>query len=614
MLILVIFLSVLQIATAATSESQEGYPVLFLALCCCVTVALSAIYCGLTIGIMGMDETTLEIIASAGPYPDCKYAGNILPLRRLGHRLLVTLLLGNMLTLVLTSQFISSLLHTSSLVKFVTSTVLILVFGEIIPMSICSNGKYALYLGSTSIPILRLSLVILYPVAMPLSALLDCLVPHGAGDVFDREELKRLIALHSEKFASKTGIGGEESQMIIGALELKEACVQDVMTPLEEVLMIDSGTLINSSLEKDLWQWGKSRIPVYTDDRSNIIGLLYVKSLLGILTSENSKYYSVGEFVQEHSIGSIVVVSKQMSLLHVLSMFERNHIQLAFVADTCLASVEHSQSSNEADSPSSGKHGTSSLEDSASQKFEENQFSFHKIIPQSELSESKLHFSIVGIITMEDVIEKLISSQILDEDEFDAEHERSRSSTTGRAGEEATLEGEEFAPRVNFFSFGVSSEPLAVRAPLSLNENWAVAQFLSRTYVFFATWSIPHIVTLLHEVGDIIVYPEMCHSSCEKVLYTSNVPSQTFTLLLGGSASVRYDVSIETEIRSFASLGDEVLGTCLPFLPQFTATISRPSRFIQITLDSIRFIEEKINRMRLYHRELPIEFLPSKQK
>lgn len=600
---------------SAEDESKDGYPTLFLLLCCFVTVGLSAIYCGLTIGIMGMDTTTLEIIASAGPFPDNTYAGNILPLRRLGHQLLVTLLLGNMLTLVLTSQFIAAVLNTSAVVKFVTSTLLILIFGEIIPMSICSNGKYALYLGSTSIPILRLSLIILYPVVKPLGLLLDCLVPHEPGDVFDREELKRLIALHSEKFASKTGIGGEESQMIIGALELKESCVEDVMTPLDNVRMVESSCGISSSLEQDLWQWGKSRVPVYAGDRCNIVGLLYVKSLIGIFSRETRKQITVGEFLQEHSIVPIALVSKQMSLLHALSMFERNHIQLALVSDSCLAedaplSTRENEKKEEEGSSSIGK-GTLCGGDHTGCGLVVNQFSFYRIIPSCEFLQRKHSFSIIGIITLEDVIERLISSQILDEDECDArDNNASRTFGESEIEEEKTFEeNEEFVPRINFFSFGVTFQPSEDVKTLSFDHHWSLAQFLCRTYVFFATWSVPHIIALLHEVGDIIVYPDRCNLPSEKILYTSNVPSQTFTLLLGGSAIVHYDVSIETEIHSFSSLGDEVLSTGLPFIPQFTATISRPARFIQITLDAIRVVEEKINTMRLFHRKTPVQLL-----
>lgn len=615
MLVFAILLLALQInCAAAEEEEKDGYPPLLLALCCCITVALSAIYCGLTIGIMGMDTTTLEIIASAGPFPDNTYAGNILPLRRLGHQLLVMLLVGNMLTLVLTSQFIAALLNTSALIKFVASTLLILIFGEIIPMSICSNGKYALYLGSTSIPILRLSLVILYPVAKPLGMLLDWLVPHDAGDVFDREELKRLIALHSEKFASKTGIGGEESRMIIGALELKDSCVKDVMTPLDEVRMVESSCLISSSLEEVLWEWGKSRIPLYDGDRSNIIGLLYVKSLIGVFSREASKQITVGEFVQDHSIVPIALVSNQMSLLHALSMFERNHIQLAFVTDSSLGEMipafsqeQYNAEEEHKESSSLGK-GTLCGGDHAFGGLVANQFSYYRLYSPSEFIRRTQNSSIVGIITLEDVIEKLISSQIFDEDEWGAQTCAKKNNFDLDTGEETTAEkDEEILRRINFFSFGVPFSPAEEVKSLSFDHHWSLAQFLSRTYVFFATWTVPHIIALLHEVGDIIIYPEVSDSPSANVLYTSNVPSQTFTLLLGGSASVHYDVSIETEIRSFSSLGDEVLNTGAPFIPQFTATISKPSRVIQITLESIRAVEKKINTMRLFHREPPVQ-------
>eukprot|EP00796_Vickermania_ingenoplastis_P012511 gene12511-8567_t len=547
-------------------------------------------YCGLTIGIMGMDATTLEIIAEAGSPPDSVYAGNILPLRKLGHQLLVVLLLGNMLTLVLTSQLVAAILNSSVFINFIASTSLILIFGEIIPMSICSNGKYALFLGSASIPVLRLSLVVLYPVARPLGLLLDCLVPHEAGEVFDRAELKKLISLHSEKFAFQTGMGKEESKMILSALELRECSARDVMTPLDKVKMMESSTVINANLEQTLWEWGKSRIPVYSGSRSTIVGLLYVKSLIGVFNKDCPKDFTIANYLSENA-ADIALINDGMSLLHALALFEKNQIQLLFVTSDTL------------------EDGTPlfppSAEDRAVEDDRALQTESYRLIPKDSMMMEELSsFQITGILTLEDVIEKLISSDILDEDECDSGSDCNEGTETDSLARRVPS----VAPRINFYSFGIPEAP-SEKSSLSSDQHWVLAQFLSRSYVLFATWSIPHIMMLLSEVGDRIIWPEE-NSATLKNLYNAQVKADFFTLVLSGGVLVRYDASIETEIRSFISLGDEILISGQPFVPPYTATVSRPSRLLSISLHDLKKVEDQVNKLRLCHREAPIRLLP----
>uniref|UniRef100_A0A0A9XXG1 Protein MAM3 n=1 Tax=Lygus hesperus TaxID=30085 RepID=A0A0A9XXG1_LYGHE len=105
-------------------------------------------------------------------------------------------------------------------------------------MSICNNQKYALFVGSYTLPILQISLVLLYPVAKPLAMLLDYMVHHKDGMVYDKQELKKLLRLHCEKYADKSGMDVDQMKMILSALELNEVTVNTVMTSIDEVYML----------------------------------------------------------------------------------------------------------------------------------------------------------------------------------------------------------------------------------------------------------------------------------------------------------------------------------------------------------------------------------------
>lgn len=73
------------------------------------------------------------------------YANKIKPIRKNGHLLLVTLLLANMITNE-TLPVISDPILGGGVQSVVVSTVLIVIFAEIIPQSLCT--RHGLYLGA----------------------------------------------------------------------------------------------------------------------------------------------------------------------------------------------------------------------------------------------------------------------------------------------------------------------------------------------------------------------------------------------------------------------------------------------------------------------------------
>lgn len=67
--------------------------------------------------------------------------------------------------------------------------------------------------------------------------------------------------------------------MIQGALELRTKTVEDVMTPLQNCFMINSDAILDFNTMSEIMESGYTRIPVYEDERSNIMDILYVKDL-----------------------------------------------------------------------------------------------------------------------------------------------------------------------------------------------------------------------------------------------------------------------------------------------------------------------------------------------
>ena len=134
-----------------------------------VLILLSALFSGLTLGLMGLDKTGLEIVMEGDDPVSARNAGIIYPLRKNGNLLLCTLLLGNVAVNALLSILLAD--KAGGAVGFISSTFLIVIFGEIIPQAACS--RYALQIGSKTVPLVKVIMFLVYPIAAPLAFALD---------------------------------------------------------------------------------------------------------------------------------------------------------------------------------------------------------------------------------------------------------------------------------------------------------------------------------------------------------------------------------------------------------------------------------------------------------
>lgn len=99
-------------------------------------LALSGSFSGLNLGVLGLDVKDLEMM-SEGPYETAedekqgRLARKVLPLRRRGNLLLCTILLGNVMVNSLLSILMADIAGGG--VALISSTALIVIFGEIVP-------------------------------------------------------------------------------------------------------------------------------------------------------------------------------------------------------------------------------------------------------------------------------------------------------------------------------------------------------------------------------------------------------------------------------------------------------------------------------------------------
>ncbi|KAJ6520542.1 hypothetical protein C8R45DRAFT_955523 [Mycena sanguinolenta] len=245
-----------------------------------VLVLASGVFAGLTLGYMSLDETQLNVLSMSGTPKQREYANKIKPIRKNGHLLLVTLLLANMITNE-TLPIVADPVLGGGVQSVVVSTVLIVIFSEIIPQSLFT--RHGLYLGAKMAGFTKCLIYGLGIVAWPVAKLLEFVLGAHHGIIYRRAELKELIAMHSSH-ATHGGDLRTDTVTIIGAtLDLQEKVVRQAMTPISEVFMLSIDSHLDYDLLKQICLTGHSRVPVFEEVEVNgakvkkIIGILLVK-------------------------------------------------------------------------------------------------------------------------------------------------------------------------------------------------------------------------------------------------------------------------------------------------------------------------------------------------
>ncbi|KAH9851328.1 hypothetical protein C2E23DRAFT_830325 [Lenzites betulinus] len=245
-------------------KREEKHDAKFIVFACLIPalVLLSGLFAGLTLGYMSLDETQLHVLSISGTPKQKKYAEKILPIRKNGHLLLISLLLANMIVNE-ALPVISEPVLGGGIESVVVSTVLIVIFSEIIPQSLCT--RYGLAIGAHMAWFVRVLILVIGIVSWPVAKLMELTLGPHHGIMYRRGELKELIALHS----AAGELGGDlqsDTVAIIGAtLDLQEKVVRQAMTPLEKVFMLNIDSKLDYETMKRIGDTGHSRVPVYEE-------------------------------------------------------------------------------------------------------------------------------------------------------------------------------------------------------------------------------------------------------------------------------------------------------------------------------------------------------------
>ncbi|KAK1439981.1 hypothetical protein QVD17_05806 [Tagetes erecta] len=394
-------------------------------------VLFAGLMSGLTLGLMSLSLVDLEVLAKSGTPKDRIYAEKILPVVRKQHLLLCTLLICNAAAMEALPIFLDALITAWGAILI--SVTLILLFGEIIPQSVCT--RYGLAIGASVAPFVRLLVWVCFPVAYPISKLLDYLLGQEHVALFRRAELKTLVNLHGNEAGKGGELTHDETTIIAGALELSEKTASDAMTPISDTFSIDINAKLDRNLMNLILEKGHSRVPVYYEQPTNIIGLVLVKNLLTIHPEDEIP-------VRRVTIRKIPRVPETLPLYDILNEFQKGHSHMAVVVrqyhkpttkspasdmakevrvDVDGDARENSINGDTRENSSRTKRSfqkwksLSSNGSFKSKKWNKDMYSDILEVQGQPLPKLPEEEEAVGIITMEDVIEELLQEEIFDE-------------------------------------------------------------------------------------------------------------------------------------------------------------------------------------------------------
>jgi CBS domain containing-hemolysin-like protein len=241
---------------------------------------------------------------------------------------LSTILIGNNVVNI-ASTAIATILFTNlfgasgAAISTAVMTVLVLIFGEILPKSYAKENSEALALRFAA-P-LGMLMTVLKPFVWFFVKLKGMMARFtGSGDnspSVTEQELKVII----ETIEGEGVLEEQESDLVQSALEFDEIDAQEVITPRVDMIAVDIDDPIEETI-KTVMESRYTRIPVYQGSTDNIIGILQARDLLESIIRG-------GEIDLRRLLSDPLFVHKTKKISTLLSDFKRNKVHIAVVTD-----------------------------------------------------------------------------------------------------------------------------------------------------------------------------------------------------------------------------------------------------------------------------------------
>lgn len=243
---------------------------------------------------------------------------------------LTTILVGNNLvniaaTTIAAFIFTSTVLDPTlaNVLTTVIMTSIILVFGEIVPKSYSKEHAEKVALKYSGL--LYIMIKVLYPITWLFIKLKKKLLKHPefTTPYMTEDELESIIdVMENEGVIEK-----DDADLIQSAIALNERTVYDIMTPRVDVIAIEINDSIES-IKQTFFEHQFSRIPVYKEDKDNMIGILSERDFFTAYIQSKDKNIKV-----EKLLAKPYFVSKSTKVDDLIREMQKMKRHFAIVSD-----------------------------------------------------------------------------------------------------------------------------------------------------------------------------------------------------------------------------------------------------------------------------------------
>jgi putative hemolysin len=212
------------------------------------------------------------------------------------------------------------------IISFLATAFMVLLFRQILP-NLMAQGSPVRSLVQL-LPVLKAFYKLTRPLAFPVLSSMrlaeksESGVPQQPAEQASEEEIQAYLDVGEED-----GILEEsDSEMIQSVVEFGDTLVKQVMTPRTEIARLPVESTVRQ-LQEAVVREKHSRIPVYKDQVDNIIGIVYVRHVLGYL--EEGKYHTpISQFVLP-----VLFIPETKKVRELLKELQASRANMAIVVD-----------------------------------------------------------------------------------------------------------------------------------------------------------------------------------------------------------------------------------------------------------------------------------------
>lgn len=209
----------------------------------------------------------------------------------------------------------------SGIVSTAVVTLIVLIFGEIMPKSFAKRHAEGLAMKTSYI--LSFLNILFFPLNFLFNGLARLISKTEKEDVtptVTEDELETIV----DNMADEGVIEENDSDLIINALKLSDKIVDDIMIPRIDMVAIDVDESMDN-IKKIFFENQYSRIPVYKDDKDKILGILYERDFFTCLIEK--KNFKIVDILKPAKY-----VNKKMPVDDFIRELQKEKVHMAIVS------------------------------------------------------------------------------------------------------------------------------------------------------------------------------------------------------------------------------------------------------------------------------------------